>query len=304
MDFDRLTEFVLIAQLGGLSPAAKQLGISTATLSARLIQFERQLDTQLFTRSCGSLKLTPAGQKLLPSARELLARYREIHRSLHSANEYSRQRLTIAISGFSIPLHLGPFLDRINLTNPDIHLELLDDQKYGILDGLTTGKVDLYFAPAMEDFFCAGLEKIPIARPGQYAILPQSHPLAGQTTLSIRDLDGETFLLYPRTAEPSIRDFQLRNLRQSEISYSIYDSYTAPLYLHYMVPIGKGVILLPSPVETPPPNSVSIPITSLPFPAASGFFYDPRLASPVVRAFVRDFQAFIQEQSNEYNLSL
>lgn len=295
MDFDRLEEFAAIAKCGSISKAAQELNLSCATLSARLLRFETHLDTALFSRTASGLALTPAGQQLLPTALDILSSYRQIKRGLQAVHEHAYHRLRIAISGPNLPLYLGPFLDQLNLTYPDIQLDILDDSEYGILDGIQSGEVDIYFAPVMGNFCPSGLVKRAITTSSQYVMLPRSHRLADRTMISIRELDGEQFLLYPKTAEPAIRDFQLRNLQDAGIQYTLYDSNTAALFYKLLVPVGKGLLLQPTPMMDLPPNTVYLPVTDLPYPATTCFFYDKADQNPDVLAFAKDFPAFTKE---------
>lgn len=297
MDFDRLAEFAAIAKLGSLKKAALELGISSATLSARMIRFEEHLGTPLFIRGRDTLTLTSAGRQLLPSALEILSSYSRISREMQSAQEHSYHQLRIAITGTNLPLYLGPFLDQLNLSNPGIQLEIFDDRQYGIAEGLQSGAVDIYFAPAMADYAPRGLSKNPVSTSTQFVILPRNHRLAERTMVSIRELDGEQFLLYPQTAEPAIRDFQLRNLQDAGIRYTIYDTGTASLFYKLLVPVGKGLLLRPTPMMDLPPNTVGIPVTDLKHPATNCFFYDKSNMKEDVLAFARDFPRFAKEVS-------
>lgn len=297
MDFDRLAEFAAIAKCGSIKKAALELGISSATLSARLIRFEEYLGTPLFRRSSEALTLTPAGRQLLPSALEILTSYRKMHGEMRAAQAHSYHQLRIAICGTNLPLYLGPFLDQLNLSNPGIRLEIFDDSRYSIIEGLQSGAVDIYFAPVMEDFAPKGLSRNPVAASTQFVVMPRNHPLAERTMVSIRELDGEQFLLYPRTAESAIRDFQLRNLADSGIRYSTYDGETSSIFYKLLVPVGKGLLLRPTPMMDLPPNTVAIPVSDLKHPATSCFFYDKTNAKSDVLAFAKDFPAFAKEVS-------
>ena len=295
MDFERLAEFAAIAKYGSIKKAALELGISSATLSARMIRFEQHLGTPLFIRTADAMVLTAAGEQLLPSAAEILTNYRRLQAEMAAAHEHAYHQLRIAICGSNLPLNLGPFLDQLNLTYPGIQLEIMDDSRYGILDGLQSGAVDIYFAPVMDDFIHKGLAKVPVSTSNQYVILPRNHPAADRTMVSIRELDGEQFILYPRTAESSIRDFQLRNLKDSGIRYSVYDSDTSAVFNKLLVPVGKGILLRPMPMIDMPPNAVCIPVTDLPHRATTCFFFDKMNPTDDVLAFARDFPKFAQE---------
>lgn len=97
-----------------------------------------------------------------------------------------------------LPLYLGPFLDELNLKYPDSSLELLDDSRYSIEEGLRSGEVDIYFASVMRDFEIPGLTKTTVTASSQYLLLPRFHRLANRTTVSLRELDGSA--LYPTPA--------------------------------------------------------------------------------------------------------
>lgn len=299
MELERLSEFLQICNTGTIKEAAKQIGISPATLSARLSGFERQMGTKLFCRGDGGkLKLTEAGRQLMPGAQEILDQFQQLRLDMRRAQDYMKSRLRIAVTGSSLPVYLGPFLDRLNLIYPEVQLELLDDSQFDIAQGLESGQVDVYFAPVMDDFSPGHLQKVPFVPACQYVVLPASHPLAERNMIFLRELAGERFLLYPQTAEPSIREFQLRNLQSSGIEYHVYDSATASAFYKLLVPVGKGILLLPSHMMNIPPNSVCIPLGDLKHPATFCFFYDPQNPSPHVQAFARDFPAFIKEMTN------
>lgn len=295
MDFERLTEFAAIAKHGSIKKAAQELGISGATLSARLIGFEGYLDTQLFVRTHNAMVLTLAGRQLLPSALEILSSCHKIQRELYAAQEHAYHQLRIAVTGSNLPLYLGPFLDQLNIKHPDIRIELLDDTHYGIVDGLQSGAVDIYFASVMDHFTPKGLSRNYVSASTAFVVMPRSHHLADRTMVSIRELEREQFILYPPTAESAIRDFQLCNLQDAGIRYTLYDGDTSTLFYKLLVPIGKGLQLRPTPMMDVPPNAVCLPVTGLPHPATMCFFFDKTNPKADVQAFARDFPNFAKE---------
>ena len=74
---------------------------------------------------------------------------RQLRYELREAERHRYRRLRIAVTGSGLPLYLGPFLDELNLRYPDMSLELFDDTRFSIEDGLRSGAVDIYFAPVM-----------------------------------------------------------------------------------------------------------------------------------------------------------
>lgn len=252
-------------------------------------------NVELFRRSPSGIVLTQAGERLLPSAEEILEDLRQLRYELREAERHRYRRLRIAVTGSGLPLYLGPFLDELNLRYPDMSLELFDDTRFSIEDGLRSGTVDIYFAPVMSEFEIPGLTKTTVAASSQYVLMSRSHRLAYRNTVSLKELDGESFVLYPRTKESSIRDFQLCNLKASGITYKVYESETSPLFYKLLVPIGKGLILSPRDMMDLPPNTVCVSVTDVPHPAAPCFFYDRALLNEETEAFVRDYVIFAKE---------
>lgn len=64
--------FILTADLGSLSRAARQMDLVPATASASLKRLELHLNTRLFARSTRSLRLTPEGTLFLEYGRQAL----------------------------------------------------------------------------------------------------------------------------------------------------------------------------------------------------------------------------------------
>ncbi|GHJ36587.1 LysR family transcriptional regulator [Streptomyces sp. TS71-3] len=67
--------FVVVAEEGGLSRAARRLHVSQPALSQTMSALERELGVQLLVRSSTGVKATDAGMTLLAEARAVLARY-------------------------------------------------------------------------------------------------------------------------------------------------------------------------------------------------------------------------------------
>src|ERR1700730_10918015 len=67
-DWDALQSFLAVVRTGKLTTAARKMGIDHSTLSRRMAELERALQTKLFDRSVQGYALTPQGEKLLASA--------------------------------------------------------------------------------------------------------------------------------------------------------------------------------------------------------------------------------------------
>ncbi|KAA2264067.1 LysR family transcriptional regulator [Solihabitans fulvus] len=72
MDTRYLRAFVAVADHGGISAAAQRLGYAQSSVSAQLKRLEADLGVTVLVRAGTGARLTEAGQRLLPHAREAL----------------------------------------------------------------------------------------------------------------------------------------------------------------------------------------------------------------------------------------
>lgn len=301
MDLERVQEFVAIAQCRSIKKAAETLQIVPATLNTRFHAFESSLGITLFTKEHNRLALTAEGSCFYKDALKILEEYQQLKQDLSYFETSVFHSLRIAITGHGLPFHLSPFLDTLNAKNPQIQIELLDDSAYSIGDGLLSGQVDLYFAPAMNQPSPEGIARYAFAPSQQYVILPSRHRFSTRESISLKELDGERFVLYPKTKETCIRDFQLANLDASNIRYTVYDTPSSVIFHQLFVPIGKGLILSPAPMTDTLPNTVCILLADVPHPASSSLFYRKDNNKPYIMQFVEYFKKFIAEAQNHEN---
>jgi DNA-binding transcriptional LysR family regulator len=90
--------FVAVAEHLHFSRAAEALFISQPALSKRIQELERLMRLELFDRDRRTVRLTPAGEALLPGARAVLAAWSAAQTDVAMASEQSRSKLVIGIS--------------------------------------------------------------------------------------------------------------------------------------------------------------------------------------------------------------
>jgi DNA-binding transcriptional LysR family regulator len=99
-----LRYFVAVAEELNFSQAARKLHIAASPLSQRIKDLEHELRQQLFERSTHRVALTPAGQALLPLARDVLDRFNAIPWRLRDAGASQRGTLFIGMPAGVHPL--------------------------------------------------------------------------------------------------------------------------------------------------------------------------------------------------------
>ena len=298
MDLNRLEEFTVIAKHLSIKKAAEELNISSATLSSRLNTFEKSLGASLFERTANGLVLSPSGKQILSEALSITQTVQALKADIKNTPVTEIQHLRIMVVGFGLPFYLGPFLDIISKKNPALQLDIVDDSYCSIEDGLNDNTIDLVFAPSMAHTCPDGIIRHELATAHQYVLMPQTHPLANYSSLSFKDLEGETFILYPNRAATALRNFQTENLKSSGIRYKTYESDTSAAFYQLLVPIGKGLILTPFHILNDLPNSRTVPLREIPHPAPSTILYSKEHIRPEAKLFVTDFLKFVKESSS------
>ena len=72
MDISAFNEFVELAKRLNITETARMLNMSQPTLSKHIISFEKELRLSLFERTGSAMRLTEAGNALLPFAYKIL----------------------------------------------------------------------------------------------------------------------------------------------------------------------------------------------------------------------------------------
>ena len=138
--FASMSVFVTVAEAGSLSAAARKLRMPLPTVSRRISELERRLETRLLNRSTRKLTLTDAGMTYLEDCKRILEELYEAERS--AAGEYSAPRGELIITAPVVfgRLHVVPVAVEFLKTCPEVDLRLtLTDR---VLD-LLGDRVDL-----------------------------------------------------------------------------------------------------------------------------------------------------------------
>ncbi len=72
MDTELLKTFLEVSRTRHFGRAAESLYLTQSAVSFRIRQLENQLGANLFTRHRNNIRLTPAGERLLPYAESLM----------------------------------------------------------------------------------------------------------------------------------------------------------------------------------------------------------------------------------------
>jgi DNA-binding transcriptional LysR family regulator len=185
-DLDSLALFVRAAEMKNLTRASEASLITVPAASRRLSLLEHQFKTTLFERHSRGLELTPAGERLLQLAREVIA---SVHHMRAQMGNYARgkqsvlrvQGNTSAMTQF-LPGDIASF----SAAHDDVRVVLEECWSEDAVRRVRSGEVDL--AVIVEGPDTSGLHVAPYRHDQLAAVMRNDDALCGRTPLHFADL--------------------------------------------------------------------------------------------------------------------
>ncbi|MFG3037304.1 MULTISPECIES: LysR family transcriptional regulator [unclassified Streptomyces] len=210
MELRQLRYFVAVADEGGFGRAAERLGIVQSAVSQQVRRLERQLGVTLFERSTRRVRLSGAGERLLPEARGVLAaaeRARRVAADLASGAEGVLRLGTVRGPGDRI----YRLLDELAASAPGLHVRPRRLPPAERPAAVRAGELDAALVRGLTA--SPGLELLPVWTDPLYVALPEDHPLPAGP-LTGRELPaGLPLRLAPREENPPFHDLITGALR-------------------------------------------------------------------------------------------
>lgn len=141
LDTDLIRTFVTVADMRSFTRAGVRLGRSQSAISLQMRRLEDRLGRALLSRDPRHVVLTPAGEDLLPQARQLLRLNDEMVAGLNDDDIEGEVRLG-APEDFAT-VHLPEILGLFARTHPKVALSVTCDLTLNLLDRLREGALDI-----------------------------------------------------------------------------------------------------------------------------------------------------------------
>ena len=122
MDIEDLETFVAVADAGGVSAAARRLGVSKSIVSRRLFRVEAELGVQLLARTTRGAALTEAGATFRDHAARASAEIDTARETILPSGNL-RGRLRVAMPLTFGPTHFAPVLAEMARQHPQLHIQ-------------------------------------------------------------------------------------------------------------------------------------------------------------------------------------
>jgi DNA-binding transcriptional LysR family regulator len=207
---ERQLEYVVaIAETGTFTAAAERCHVAQSALSHQISSLERQLRARLFERSSRSVRLTEAGQSLLPVARRVLGEIAGIRDQLRSIDRVARGPLRIGAAQTAVRvLNLPQILVDYDNEYPEVDVSVAAEAGFELISGLGSAEFDIALAALDGPVLPPEVRFIPFGRlEPLVAVMSADHPLAGRKCVRLRELAAASRFI----------DFQPRTTLQNKI---------------------------------------------------------------------------------------
>ncbi|HMJ86386.1 MAG TPA: LysR substrate-binding domain-containing protein [Vicinamibacterales bacterium] len=191
-----------VAELGSLTRAGDRLHLTQSALSHQLRDIESRLGAALFLRVGKRLVLTPAGERLLATARDVLDRLDRTEQDIHQMGKARAGMLRLTTECYTCYHWLPALLVRYRQRFPQVEVRIDVGATGRPLDMLLAGKLDLaIMSTPVRD---RRLVSRPVFDDELVVVAARDHRFAKQTHVRLSDLRDETLYVYPPKQESRV----------------------------------------------------------------------------------------------------
>ncbi len=271
MNWEDLRVFLVLAELGSLSAAARRLDVDHTTVARRVGALEAALGVRLIDRLPRAVVLTEAGRRLAGRAAPMREAAFALQRAARGLDDGAGGSVRVSAPPVLARVVLAPRIARLRQSRPEIVLDLIGDQAFADLDRSEADLAVRLSRPEPKGLIARKLGEVGF---GLYAT----------AAYAARDPSQWTFAAHDRVPSELPQEVWLDAFRgERVVSFRSNDNGI----LAAAAQAGAGVALLPRYVAAGVPGLVELP-AGRPLPAREVWLavHDDVRRAPRVRAVI------------------
>jgi LysR family hydrogen peroxide-inducible transcriptional activator len=297
MEIHQLRYFVAVAEEGSFSRAAAKVRVAQPSLSQQIRKLEAEIGQPLFDRLPRSVVLTEAGRCLLEYAQQILASIGDARRCVDELKGKIAGDVAVGAIPTIAPYVLPELVVTFQKHYPDVTLHIVEDVTEGVTRRIEAGELDIALAST-----CQRSPTLRVERLGNeplLALLPEGHPLAKQSMITLDDLKSQRFLLLHEMHCLSQQVHQLLESRRLQPEVALAGSQLSTIANMVAADIGVSIVPQMMVKHHSTPGCVSLPFAP-PVPERElNALYNPlRFQSKAAAAFRREATAALSSQDS------
>jgi len=194
MQIETFKIFRDLAESGSFSRAAVTNGITQSAVSQQIRALEQRFHVTLIERTRRTFALTAQGEAFLGASREIVDVFEHLDERLKCLTNIIEGQLRVGVI-YSIGLHeLPSYIKAFRVAHPAVEVRVEYRRSWEIYGAVLEGDVDMGLVcyPAKKK----GLLALPFVNDRLVMICHPHHPLAGRSSVSLGDLEGERFISF------------------------------------------------------------------------------------------------------------
>jgi DNA-binding transcriptional LysR family regulator len=250
MELRHLRYFVAVAEELSFTRAAERLHIGQPPLSQQIQALEHEIGARLFERNRRRVLLTEAGRLFLADARRMLALAEQAKETARRAHLGEAGELRV---GFTFSTPFTPLFARVvrryRQQYPGVLLTFQEMATLPQLAKIEARELDVGFVRPASMPLPPSVAVTMLRRDPLRLVLPADGALARKKSITVKDLAGEAFVVFPKEAGTGIYHQILDMCRAAGFSPTIAMEAGEPSTIIGLVAAGCGISVLPSSFE-------------------------------------------------------
>lgn len=272
--------FVKTVERGSFTRAARELDYAQSSISKMVADLESEWGMTLLERSKHGVRLTSAGEQVLPFLRKVLNDHQELEGQILRMNGIETGVVRIGTFA-SVAIHWLPnIFAALQKDYPGIEYEMLLGDYDEVEQWISDGRVDCGFLrlPTLPQF-----DTILLKQDEYKLALPSAHRLTEKETVPIEDLNGLPFLLLEHGGKTEVSDLLECSHVQPDIRFTTWEDFA----IMAMVERGMGVSILPDMILQRIPYQIAVRSLQKPYYRAIGLAVkNQKHITPAVKKFI------------------
>lgn len=255
MNLQSLEYFLVAAEEGSISCAAKKLYVSQPAVSKQIQNLESELGYRLFTRNKSGLTLTEDGESVLYTAQKIIDMSNSL---ICKGKKYSSIATPIRI-GYNAALEFTPLchcVAQMGKKYPQCNLLFYRRNLDLLQPGLENDAFDIVFLPLTALKTNSNFEQCYLTSMSYALAVSKYHHLSCCTHISLKDLSNEKFITFLRKESHQHSDILITGCKNAGFSPNIVAEAVHIHEFFLMISAGIGIALVGNDLRGNAPDTI------------------------------------------------
>ena len=242
LTFRQFRYFIAVAELGSVTRAAQQVGISQSAITAAVQALEEETGASLIVRHQRGVRLTHEGHQLLGHARRIVSAVADARRAVSQRPDDLSGDLNLGVTRMVSGYYLADFLARFRRVYRQVEVRIIEADRAQLEHLLVNGEIDVGLLLISNLHDRQALETQLLVRSPWRVWLPYRHPLLNASVLTLAQVaaEGVIMLTTDELAETTTRYWGEAGLRPNVVMRT-----SSVEAVRSLVGTGAGIATLP-----------------------------------------------------------